>query len=84
VTAVFAPASDEDGGHQPGPRNRLRCVLFPLYPGSLVPWSGLAHAYQPWPGDFADCAPVWRSAVIPVGPPAWFPRPAALFLLAVA
>jgi len=47
VTAVFAPASDEDGGHQPGPRNRLRCVLFPLYPGSLVPWSGLAHAYQP-------------------------------------
>jgi hypothetical protein len=47
VTAVFAPARDEDGGHQFGARVGLRCVPFPPSPGSLVPWSGLVHAYQP-------------------------------------
>ena len=34
VTAVFAPASDEDGGHQLGARVGLRRVPIPLHPGS--------------------------------------------------
>jgi hypothetical protein len=62
VTAVFAPASDEDGGHPlcadrlPRPwSSRRRC-------GEHRTWSGLGHANPALTRIVTDCAPALPSA----------------------
>jgi hypothetical protein len=61
VTAVFAPASDEDGGHQLG-ADRLPRPWSAEQPGEDRAWSGLGHANPALTRTVADCAPEWPSA----------------------
>jgi hypothetical protein len=62
VTAVFAPASDEDGGHPLGADRLPRPWSSLGRPGEDRTWSGLGHANPALTRIVTDCAPALPSA----------------------
>jgi hypothetical protein len=80
VTAVFAPASDEDGGHRSVPPGTAHTLLSPNWVGSSLVRAGarvpaltrgfgglrprLAVRSDPGPPGLAPLAPVWVSLAV--------------------
>jgi hypothetical protein len=64
VAAVFAPASDEDGGHQLCADRLPRPWSSRIKPDEDRTWSGLGHANPALTRIVADCAPEWPSAPV--------------------
>jgi len=75
VTAVFAPASDEDGGHQLGTRIWLSRVPIPRTAGSRFPGQGGRTHGRPDQGISRTAPPHGRPRWSRLCPPGLFPLP---------